>query len=293
VDILLWNSFLNSGRSFYFRPKKNSGSLTNFSFFDQTGEADLKFAGWARRLGVPMAADAIDGDFVPIGLLNAGRQIAICRLMVGGEVGVRATEWIDVDLLRTGMSIAMVQMAVPPIVPWRDWQLHCLVALIALTGTDFSRNLPLLKPKRLWTMLPTVLPVLLRCFRLSEPEDHWLLPEESLIVPSDEFGQIMQCRYPQIDVKHAVDLLVSAIYKGLFPCHTGEIVSSFEPTMAKLRSSRLADRTKQLLPSEARATCTMRNVNFLLLYWTAANPNSMAQGFGFREGADGRVEWDE
>lgn len=251
----------------------------------------MKFSGWARRLGVPMAADAIDGDFVPIGLLNAGRKIAISRLMVGGEVGVRATEWVDVDLLRAGMSIAMVQMAVPPMVPWRDWQLHCLVALIAMTGTDFSRNLPLLKPKRLWTMLPNVLPALIRCFRLDEPHEHWLLPSDSL--PRDDFGQVMACRYPQIDVESAVDTVVPAIYKGLFPAHTGERATTFGPTMAKLRTSRLADRTKQLLPSEARASCTMRNANFLLLYWTAASPDSMAQGFGFREGPDGRVEWDE
>lgn len=246
----------------------------------QTGEADIKFAHWSQRLGASMAADAIDGDFVPIGLLNSGQRTAICRIMVGGEKGVRALEWVDVDLLRAGMSKIMVQTTVPPLFPWRDWQLHCLVALIALTGTDYSRNLPLVKPKRLWTLLPTVLPVLLRCFRLEAPSGE----------PADP---TMPTFMAQLDVAYAVDTLIPVIYRGMFPVHISESCDSFGATLAKLRSSRLADRTKQLLPSESRAACTLKNANFLLLYWTSANPQSMQQGFGFREGTAGNVEWDE
>ena len=35
--------------------------MTKKLFYFQEGEADIKFAGWVRRLGVPIAADAIDG----------------------------------------------------------------------------------------------------------------------------------------------------------------------------------------------------------------------------------------
>jgi hypothetical protein len=254
----------------------------------QEGEADIKYAGWVQRLGVPIAADAIDGnvsaatwpasllialspgDFVPLGLLNAGRRSAVMRLMVGGEVGVRANEWVDIDLLREGISIAIFQMSMPPLVPWRDWQLHCLVVLIALTGTDFSRNLPLIKPKKLWAIVPGIMPTLLRCFKAQQ-----------------ETGR------PQVDVQKTIDTLVPAIYRGIFPTHVGEAaMHSFDATIAKMRSSRLADRTKQLLPSEGRAACTVQNANFLLQYWTLANPDSMKQGFGFRlEGNN--VAWDE
>lgn len=34
------------------------------------GEADLKFLHWAKQCGAPMAAEAIDGDFVPIALAS-------------------------------------------------------------------------------------------------------------------------------------------------------------------------------------------------------------------------------
>ena len=36
----------------------------------QIGEADLKFRHWAKQLAMPMSADAIDGDFVPIALAS-------------------------------------------------------------------------------------------------------------------------------------------------------------------------------------------------------------------------------
>jgi hypothetical protein len=36
----------------------------------QIGEADLKFLHWAKTCGAPLAAEAIDGDFVPIALAS-------------------------------------------------------------------------------------------------------------------------------------------------------------------------------------------------------------------------------
>jgi len=222
-----------------------------------------------------MAADAIDGDFVPIALLSGPWPTAICRLMVGGDVGTRATEWVDAGLLRSGISLAIFQTAVPPLVPWRDWQLHCLVALIALTGTDYSRNLPLVKPKKLWAVLPSVLPALIQSFR-----------QESMLEAANST--------PQLDVQAAMDLLVPTIYRGLMRTHFSPAdQGSFETTMAKLRASRLGSRTKQLLPSDARAGCTIRNANFILQYWSGKSPQSIAREFGFRESASGCVEWDE
>jgi len=49
------------------------------------GEADLKFRA-AILEGRSLAADAIDGDFVPIGMLAGGQQVAVSRLQIDGEV---------------------------------------------------------------------------------------------------------------------------------------------------------------------------------------------------------------
>jgi len=215
---------------------------------------------------------------VPLGLLNAGRRTAIMRLMVGGEVGVRANEWVDVDLLREGISIAIFQMAMPPLVPWQDWQLHCLIVLIALTGTDFSRNLPLVKPKKLWAIVSDIMPALIRCFRMQAEQPEAEQPEA--VAPK-----------VYVDVEQTIETLVPSIYKGIFPAHVRDS-QSFGATMASIRASKLGERTKQLLPSEGRAACTVCNANFLLEYWTLAKPDSMKKGYGFRiEG--GAVAWDE
>ena len=37
--------------------------------------------------GQSLAADAIDGDFVPIGLLTENPNVAVARLQIDGEVG--------------------------------------------------------------------------------------------------------------------------------------------------------------------------------------------------------------
>ena len=225
---------------------------------------------------------------MPLGLLNAGRRTAIMRLMVGGEVGVRASEWVDVDLLREGISIAIFQMAMPPLVPWQDWQLHCLIVLIALTGTDFSRNLPLVKPKKLWAIVSDILPVLIRCFRMQAEQPEAEQPEAEQ--PEAEQPAAVAPKV-YVDVDQTIETLVPSIYKGIFPAHVRDS-QSFGATMASIRASKLGERTKQLLPSEGRAACTVCNANFLLDYWTLAKPDSMKKGFGFRiEG--GAVAWDE
>jgi len=66
----------------------------------------------------------------------------VARLQIDAEVGVRATEWLDIGLLREGMS--------------RLCPLRPMIALIGLTGTDYSRNLPLVKPKKLWGIMASI-----------------------------------------------------------------------------------------------------------------------------------------
>jgi hypothetical protein len=212
------------------------------------GEADIKFRAVALE-GRALAADAIDGDFVPIGLLaQGGAPLAVARLQIDAEVGTRAVEWVDLALLREGMR--------------RVCPMRPLIALITLTGTDYSRNLPLLKPKKLWLMLRHVLPRLEEC-----------LDDEGVRVPQ------------------AVDRLVACIYTHLFPHHCGRD-GDFDAVMGRLEASHLSNRFKQLLPSRGRAACTLKNANFLLRYWEGQSPSELAP-FGFVTRPDGSVDWDE
>lgn len=228
----------------------------------QEGEADLKFLKWCRLLSVPIAAEAIDGDFVPIAMASGCEHVAVQRYRIGGG---HAMEWVDAGLLREGMRRAIAGRP-GVLVQWDGWELHCLLALIAMTGTDYSRGIPNVGPKKVWGMLNHLLPVLTKeCFRTEEGKP-FMLPEVT------------------------ARLIFAAIYTNAYRTHVRNGSQNFASVMAVLSASRLSQRTKASLPSLQRAICTVKNANFILDYWTGQDPNSMDPGFGFRE-HDGVVEW--
>jgi hypothetical protein len=143
-----------------------------------------------------------------------------------------------------------------------------LIVLIAMTGTDFSRGLPWVGPKRLIKILGI--------FSMSR---------RAIIADED-----------QIDPRATLDHLVSHVYFSLYRTHT--VKGTFADVMGSLTTtSSLSKRVKDRFPSESQVLTTLRNANFLLRYWAAkdaAAPDSMAAGlYGFRVGADSRVEWDD
>jgi hypothetical protein len=61
----------------------------------------------------------------------------------------------------------------------------------------------------------------------------------------------------------------------------------------KQASEKLSQRYKNLVPTDARILCTLRNVNFLMAYWLSFRAPSDIERYGFRFSAEGVVEWDE
>ena len=179
----------------------------------------------------------------------------------------RCYEWVDVDLLKAGMCRAMVMTRTPrAIVTWSGWELHCLLALIALTGTDYSRGFPLVGPKKVWSMLPQLLPVLTcDCMRNSEDAPYALDPDSTAA------------------------LLYAEVYVQAFANHAKNSGSN---VFEALRGSKLSIKTKNSLPSRDRALCTARNANFVMDYWLGREPDSMDGTYGFAE-RSGTVVWDE
>lgn len=106
--------------------------------------------------------------------------------------------------------------------------MRMIASLIALTGTDFSRKLPQITPKKVWEVLPvrTVWDGLERAF---DPESSSLRVEE------------------------ACDLLVSALYSLKFCNHVpAPCPSTVEGVIAALKRSKLSDKTKAQIPSRLR-----------------------------------------
>jgi hypothetical protein len=237
----------------------------------QVGEADIKFSRWARKLGVPMAVEAIDGDFVPIALASGCPSLLIWRYKVLKDSmdASRSYEWVNVDLLGEGMRRAISQTRVSGIsLRWDNWELHCLLALIALTGTDYSRNMPLVGPRKVWSMLPKVLPVLTaECMRTEEGKP-FLVPD-------------LTSRW-----------LYGKIYGNAFYAHVRDDTLPLHGVRGAIQNSKLSSKTKSLIPSLERAACTAKNANFIMSYWLGHDPDSMDPSYGFRE-REGVVEWDD
>lgn len=127
------------------------------------GEADVKFTRYADRFQ-KLIVDSIDGDSVPIALAHHERclsrgvappRMAVYRLEIrlkDAETGkkrhsdgrvVRTYEYLDVTLLYEALRTAARQCVARVRMPgYEGHEVRMLVALIALTGTDFSRGLP-------------------------------------------------------------------------------------------------------------------------------------------------------
>jgi len=141
-----------------------------------------------------------------------------------------------------------------------------LIALIGLTGTDFSRHLPQLSGRALFEYLP------------------------------DLWGTLAAVFDPALDtlaVPAAADRLVALLYRTKYPRHA-RARSGLGDVLAELRASPISERTKAALPSPARVLCTLRNTNWLLAYWTCERPPDPIQpAYGFRTDAAGRPEYDD
>lgn len=227
---------------------------------EPVGEADIKFARWAKQLNVPMGAEATDGDFVPIALMSTARNLWVLR----NEANPTKTdplkhhEWVNVDLLRKGLIDCM---------GYKQQTILPMIALIAITGTDFSRGLPYVGPRRLVKILG-----IFSTTRRALGEGGCIDPEPTL------------------------DSLVSLIYASLYRAHVDE--GPFKDVICRLTTTpSLSKRLREKLPSESQALTTLRNANFLFKYWAADEPeapDSMIKGlYGFRMGERGKVEWDD
>lgn len=134
------------------------------------GEADVKFVRYA-DLYDKLLIDSIDGDTVPIALLHhetclsrgqCPPKMSVYRMEINLEKGEkrkkgRRYEYLDVHSLYEALRTAVLQSTGRSVsVSHGGHEVRMLCALIALTGTDFSRNLPYVTGKAVLEMMPVV-----------------------------------------------------------------------------------------------------------------------------------------
>lgn len=256
------------------------------SDMEPLGEADVKFPRHADRYGA-LLVDSIDGDSVAIALrhhelrLRRGEhppRICVYRMELkppaprppAGQKRKREPrtyEYVHVQPLYEGLLQAVAQSAGRVLLPThRRHEMAMLIALIGLTGTDFSRHLPQLSGRALFEYLP----------------DLWCT-----------LAAVFDPALDALRVPEAADRLVALIYRTKFPKHV-RATAGLAPVLAELSASGISARTKASLPSQARVLCTLRNANWLLAYWTCERPPDPLQpAYGFRADAAGRPEYDD
>lgn len=253
------------------------------------GEADVKFPRYA-SLYEKLQVDSVDGDSVPIALLQMERggagQISILRLETrvgprpsrggpsqpsgGGGGGARAGarrvyEYVHVRLLWDALRFQIIPQCLDrgALTSHEGHEVAMLVALIGLTGTDFTRGLPLLSGKTVYEHLPRIWLRLAAAFDTGERQ---LRPDPAL------------------------DRVVAALYQIKFDRHADP--GPLDAVLDALRGSKLSERTRGHLPTREGLHCTVRNVNWLLKYWEEpAYPDPVQPQYGFRR-VDGVVRHD-
>ena len=248
------------------------------------GEADLKFTRFADRFG-KLLVDSIDGDSVPIALMHHEKclrratpppLISIYRMELkqpkrvadGGQKRPRTYEHVNIHALYEGLRDAIAQSNGRIRLPTHaGHEMAMLIGLIALTGTDFSRNLPQMSGKSVYSWLPDVWPTLAAAY----------FPGMCCLVQ-----------------EKAVNHLVALLYKLKFPRHARPQCEGLREVLSDLQASAIAQRTKDSLPTLERIDCTVRNANWVLAYWTCEPaPDPVQPAYGFRQLASGATEYDD
>lgn len=122
-----------------------------------------------------------------------------------------------------------------------------LVVIMLLTGSDYSRGMPRIGPRKLWDALHVVIPALIMCSEF-EPE-------------TGKFA---------LNVERTVDVFFAEIYREEFAKHVGA-ADGYDALLAQLQASKLSDKVRESLPTRARLETTVRNLNWVMAYWHCRN----------------------
>lgn len=265
----------------------------NLDELDPLGEADVKFTRYAPMFH-NLQIDSIDGDSVPIALLylqNTAPQGLITNLSIlrmttkvdseappaakKQKTGViqskkkqgRTYEYLNINLLYHFITDTLIPQCVgrAVVANIQGREINLLIGLIGLSGTDFTRKIPAITGKTLYDYLP------LLCMRMGMAYDS----------NSNHF------KIPVI-----LDQVITQIYKTKFRQHTCATHTKLKDILESLQQSKLGLRTKQTLQSFETIECTVKNINWLMQYWTYGTyPSPVQEQYGFVAKSSGAVDY--
>ena len=240
-----------------------------------TGESDIKFARYVDLFGNALV-HAIDGDYMAIALLyyavrrSTDKKIYIFRqlsqlaptaaernaaaekdpkrrkIAPGADESKKAKKktpkcWVDMQMIYSCIARHVMDGSGSTS---SASAVQAMVVIMLCAGTDFSRPIPLIGPKRIWEAVPDI--------------------AGSLLNAVGDGG-----------LNYAVfaDEVIGELYKSVFARHVSSSARGFRAVMHELiHLSSLSETTKGRLPSEAQLTTTLKNINWVVYhYWTVVN----------------------
>ena len=216
------------------------------------GESDIKFCRYVTQYGNALV-HAIDGDYIAIALLYYSkiaatphnriyiyRQLAVLqdgsqkRAQPGAGTPKKVMCWLNIQRVHEALGEIVCGAGFKGTA---ENAVQAAVHLMLCAGTDFSRGLPLVGPRRLWELLPKI---------------------TSAMSHGNE------------DVKAFADNVVAPLYAETYAKHA-TWGGSLTGVLQDLQASVLAKRTKERFPSQDQVLVTLLNVNWVMQYWCAHN----------------------
>ena len=136
--------------------------------------------------------------------------------------------------------------------------------MVLLCGCDYSKKLPRVGAKSLWDNFDVVIPAILACTSYT----------------NDVFS---------VDADQSIDGLIASLYTRIYTKHVqgGEYnpTNTMQVVLQRLHSSTLSEKTKLELPTHVSLNTTLRNIEWVINYWTIENgdpacPIDGTHGFG-------------
>jgi hypothetical protein len=195
--------------------------------------------------------------------------------------------WVNMQMLYLVIARAMKQSGCAQAINATTFEMfsdmdavYTATFLMLCAGTDFSRNIPLIGPKKIWECLPFVAVPALQALRGGPTINENMLLNVVI-------GKLYGLNFS----KHIDSLAVGPKKKGVRrgkktlppppPRQEASLVSaapsslaarySFEQTMQALKSSKLSMTTKDRLPSTDRMQNTIKNLIWVSEYWAMEN----------------------
>ena len=187
--------------------------------------------------------------------------------------------WVDMQLLYVAITQAMRQCGYTQAINAKTLQpfddkdaVFTAIFLMLCAGTDFSRNIPLIGPKKIWDYLPEI-----------------ALPAMQALRGGERVNETM-----------ILNMVIGKMYNLTYSKHIGPLLSAslFEKVTTSLRGSgtKLSQGTKDRLPSVERVRNTIKNLIWVTKYWTTDNgqvETPLEGEYGFARDEQGKMNFQD